>query len=69
MFNQMIYLISQLKTGTTFSITEDWLKLNGINASPTNAKKLGRRFAKVYSNHSCNYLGKKSNNLRIYEKI
>lgn len=69
MLTQLLNIVLQLKTGTIFSITSNWLKLNGINATPTDAKILGREFAKVFLKFSCKTHRKKTNNLRVYEKL
>lgn len=69
MFNQLIIIVVNLNKGMTFSITEDWLNVNGINATASDAKVLGRQFAQAFSFYGCRYIGKMNNNLRVYEKI
>ena len=69
MILQLINLISNLPSGTVFSITTIWLNSNGINANANNAKLLGSKFAKIYFNYNCKLVGKHSNNLNVYEKV
>ena len=68
MFNQLINSINNLPSGTNFSITQDWLNANGINATANDAISLGKQFAKVYSNYNCSLVSKGSDNLKMYKK-
>lgn len=75
----LINVISSLPKGTNFSITSSWCQKNGINASPADAKALGKEFAKVYSQYNCGHKSvspsqgtaahKSSNNLSHYIKF
>ncbi len=68
MYNQLINLINSLSSGTSFSITQDWLNDNGINATANDAISLGKQFANDYSNNNCSLISKGSNNLKMYKK-
>ena len=68
MFNQSINLIKTLPSETSFSITQDWLNANGINATANDAISLGKQFAKDYKIYNCSLFNKGSDNLKMYKK-
>lgn len=68
-YNDFLQVVDSLLKGTSFAVTYDWCKNQGLNLTPNMAKSWGKRFSTDYMYHNTVSRGKGSDNHHLYEKI